>query len=179
MTRRLTALFLLLASAALAADVPAAPKGFAWRQVPAIKASFLVPDGWHFSEERRGKTLGLFITKDEIKAGGGFEIGVTINAFLDDPGAPAKVKKILDGMAAKYSSKVSPGSSEPFASLTCQFDSPRQGGKEPVRTFMVAIANPKTRTAYLVLFESPVSQWSETWPAGNAVLNNLALETEI
>ncbi len=178
-TRRLTALFLLLASGAFAADVPNPPNGFVWRQVPAIKAAFLVPADWHFAEERKDKTLGFFITKDEIKPKQGFEVGVTINVFLDDRDAPGKVKQILDGGAAKHSVKVSQGSAGPFARLTCLFDSPRDQGREPVRTFMLGIANPKTRTAYLVLFESPVSQWAAAWSKGKTVVDSLALDTEL
>ena len=48
---------LLVASSVGAAEVPDTPNGFSWKQVPQIKAAFVVPDGWHFLEETKGKTL--------------------------------------------------------------------------------------------------------------------------
>ena len=41
------------------------------------------------------------------------------------------------------------------------------------------IANPKTETAYLVTFESPVSRWDAAWAKGKPILDALALESSI
>ena len=45
-----------------AMSLPSAPSGFAWREVPEIKAAFLVPSGWQFRRHAQGTTLALFMT---------------------------------------------------------------------------------------------------------------------
>lgn len=169
----------LLASVALAGQLPAPPKGFAWHPVTAIQASFLTPDGWHVREEQSEKTLAVFITEREIQPPQEFDVGVTINAFLGNPGAPERVKKLLDDVAAKYAVRLKSAENGPFRVLACQFDSTRKKDALRIRTNMLGIANPKTRTAYLVIFESPVSRWDETWAKGKVILDNLALEAEM
>jgi hypothetical protein len=176
--RRLTLALSLLASTALAGTPPAPPPGFAWHAVEALRASFLTPDGWHVREEQSEKTLAIFITEGAFTPPDEFDVGVTINAFLDNPGAPERVKKLIDGVAAKYGVPLRSSANGPFRILACKFDSTRKKDALPVRTNMLGIANPETRTAYLVIFESPVSRWDETWAKGKVVLENLALDAE-
>ena len=177
--RRIALVLSLLASTALAGALPAPPKGFTWHAVTALEASFLTPDGWHVREEQSEKTLAVFITEKEFAPPQEFDVGVTINAFLGNPGAPERVKKLLDDVAAKYSIRLKSAENGPFRVLACQFDSTRKKDALRVRTNMLGIANPKTRTAYLVIFESPVSRWDETWSKGKVILDNLALEAEM
>ncbi|HTO53924.1 MAG TPA: hypothetical protein VMR50_11105 [Myxococcota bacterium] len=167
------------ATGALAMDRPVAPSGFTWHDVTEIRAAFLVPDGWHVREEHQDKTFALFITETAFSPPAEFEVGLTVNVFRNTPGAAAKVKQVFDAIAAKYSVKVTPGTSGPFRTLSCHFDSKPASGKEPVRQFQLGIANPKTGTAYLLIFESPVSRWDAAWAKGKPILDALALETEI
>lgn len=71
----------LVAAAALAMELPAPPAGFSWKEVPEIKAAFLMPNGWHFKQAVQGETLGLFITQENIDERGRFTTGLTINVF--------------------------------------------------------------------------------------------------
>ena len=64
---------LLLAVSVLAEDPPPAPKGYAWKRIESVKASFLVPEGWHFKEETKDGTRAFFITKEDIDKNGSFE----------------------------------------------------------------------------------------------------------
>jgi hypothetical protein len=170
---------LVVAAAALAIELPAAPTGYSWREIPEIKAAFLVPNGWNFLQERRGGALALFITEKPFSPPAEFETGLTINVFRDDPSAPARLKATLDKMVATHSARLSSGAFGPFAMLSSEFDSPREGGKEPIRTFVLGIANPETKTTYLVMFESPVSLWPAAWSKGKPIVEMLALESEI
>lgn len=179
MTRAAIVLCLLIASSAAAIELPKAPEGFGWHQVPAIRAAFLVPKGWHFREQPDGDTLAFFITQDAFTPPEKFEVGVSISVFRNDPGAPDRIKHTLEKLASAHAVELRGGSSGgPFATLACQFESPREG-KEPVRTHVMGIANAKTNTVYLVFFESPASRWTAVWPTGKTILGKLALETGV
>ena len=173
------ALCLLIASAAAAIELPKAPEGFGWHEVPAIRAAFLVPKGWHVREQRDGDKLAVFITQEAFTPPQPFEVGATINVFRNDPGAPERVKRTLEKLASAHSVELRRGSSAgAFAILACQFESPREG-KEPIRAHAMGIANAETNTAYLVFFESPASRWDASWAKGKTILGMLALESGI
>ena len=177
---RCALVFCLVASSALALELPKAPEGFHWYELAEIKAGFLVPEGWHVREERDKGTLALFITESAFEPPKEFQVGMSVNVFRGDPDAAGKVKKMFDAAQAKNGVKISPGSSGPFRTLSTHFDSPpNPGEKEPVRMFMLGISNPKTGTAYLVIFESPVSRWDGAWAKGKPILDALALESSI
>jgi hypothetical protein len=169
----------LVAAHAHAIDLPAPPPEYTWREVPAIKAAFLVPVGWHVREELDGKTLALFVTQEPFTPPHEFDIGLSVNVFLENPNAPNQIKQMLDGISSKHSVPLSQGMAGPFATLSCQFDSGREGRAEPVRTFYLAIANTATGTSYLAIFESPVSQWDAAWKLGKPIIDTLALESEL
>jgi hypothetical protein len=180
MARKALALCLLIAAvAAAAAPLPKAPEGYAWHEVPAIHASFLVPKGWHFREQSENEALTLYITQDAFTPPEKFEVGASINVFRRDPAAGARIKRMLEKLASAHAVELHRGSSGgPFTTLACQFESPREG-KEPVRTHVMGIANAETDTVYLVFFESPASQWDATWTKGRTILGKLALETGV
>ena len=179
MASRTLALCLLIAAAAAAIELPKAPAGFAWHEAPAIRAAFLVPEGWHFREQRDGEALAFFITQDAFTPPEKFEVGASISVFRKDPGAADRIKRTLEKLASAHSVELHRGSSGgPFATLACQFESPREG-KQPTRTHVMGIANAETSTVYLVFFESPASRWSATWEKGKTILGKLALETGV
>jgi len=62
----------VLASPTLAIDVPPVPSGFAWQEVPELKAAFLKPNGWFYRQESQEGTFAVFITKEDISKGGEF-----------------------------------------------------------------------------------------------------------
>lgn len=64
-----------------AMDLPAPPGGFSWREVPEIKAAFLVPSGWQFRRQTQGSTLAIFITPEGFDKDGQFSTGLTINVL--------------------------------------------------------------------------------------------------
>src|SRR5262245_59619772 len=62
-----------------AMDLPVAPIGFSWREVPEIKAAFLVPSGWQFKRETQGNTLAVCVTPEDLDNDWRFNTGLTIN----------------------------------------------------------------------------------------------------
>jgi len=171
---------LVLALAANAQDVPPAPDGFSWHAVPELRASLLVPNGWSYREERDAHlTLAMFVTEKPSAGAGELDVGLTVNAFVDDPNAPEKVKKVLDEIAARFSTKLTESSDGPFRLLACKFDSPRRRDGVMIRSYQLGIANPTTRTTYLLMFQSPVARWDETWAKGKVMLDHLAFDTQM
>jgi hypothetical protein len=59
---RLFVALLLLAPFLFAIDLPPAPPGFPWQEIPELKAAFLKPNGWYFKRETQKDTLAYFIT---------------------------------------------------------------------------------------------------------------------
>jgi hypothetical protein len=178
--RAVTVLCLLAAAlAARAAELPPPPDGFDWQAVPRIQGSVVVPKGWSDREDHDGKTLTMFITEKPFAPPRDFDVGLTVSAFVGDAKAPEKVKKLLDETATKFSVVLNASSQGRFHLLACKFDSPRKKDGVVVRTYQLGIANPETRTAYLLVFESPVSRWEEVWPKGEAMLNHLALDPDL
>lgn len=172
-------LMIVLATRVLASDLPDPPDGYSWNKVEAINASFLVPDGWHLFQERDGKTLAIFITKEVFKPPQQYETGVSINVFLNNPSAPEQVKQLFDRMAETYSAKLEMGSFGPFATLRCRYELQHAELPELVRFYNLGIGNTLTNTSYLLMFVSPASKWAQTWEIAKPVLDMLALETEI
>ena len=172
-------LLLALATRALASELPKAPDRYSWKKVAAIKGAFLVPDDWNFREIRDGTTLAIFITEKAFEPPNQYETGVSINSFLQNPSAPAQLKRTLDQVAAAHSVSLEPGSFGPFATLSCRYDSQRGGGAEPVRIFNLGIVNSITKTSYLVSVEAPVRKWPQAWRTMKPILDMLALDTEI
>jgi hypothetical protein len=169
----------LLTSRGLAADLPEPPGGYSWKHVSEIKGVFLVPESWHYFQKHEGNTFALFITKESIAATGEFQTGMSINALLHTPTAPAQVKRMVESVAMKYGSQVSTSVQEPFVRFTTHFDSPKPPTQKLIRTVMIGVANAHTSTSYLVSFECPVSDWKNQWSIGEVLVNTLGFESEL
>jgi len=156
----------------LAAALSDAPAGFSWHTVASARASFLVPTGWTARDEESGKALAVFVTESA-------DVGLTVNVYRDDPNAPATVKAHLDAMASAHGVKLTSSTNGPFQVLGCKFDAPRKPDGVPMRSAVMGIANPHTRTSYLLLFEAPVSRWDDAWAKGKVMLDHLALDPEL
>jgi len=61
----------------------------------------------------------------------------------------------------------------PFAGRGCLVED------ETTRMHTLMVANPKTNTLYLFVFEAPKGQWSEAWPIGEEILRLMLLDDEI
>src|SRR5437588_4330869 len=92
---------IVFATILLAMDLPPAPEGFTWQEIPELKAAFLKPNGWFFKREEQKGTLAYFITKEDIDKNGQFQTGLTINVFrLKKDSAVERGKSMIDQIAA-------------------------------------------------------------------------------
>jgi hypothetical protein len=169
------AAFLSLASAAQAQELPP-QKGYHWERIPEVKAAFLVPDGWFFKREKKSETFGYFISREEIKDSGEFEVGLTINVMqhLRSIKAPDYAKAFLDKFSVgKTELKRWNANQGPFTA----YGSLVRDGTTQMHTLM--IANPKTNTLYFVMFEAPEREWDKAWSIGEHIVKLLYLDDDI
>ncbi len=43
----------------------------------------------------------------------------------------------------------------------------------------LTVANPKTNTLYMFIFESPESEWDAAWKTGKQIMDTVAIDDEI
>lgn len=159
--------------------LPAPPQGFQWKEVPETEGALLVPRGWHFLKEQGGGTVACFITKKKFTPPGKYLIGVSFQAFLDNPDGSRFVKELLESVAEEYSVDMVPGGFGPFATLQVDYDLPSTAEHEAIRIVQLGLVNIRTKTAFLVMFECPVSKWRRVGPTGMTIIKNLAFSGNI
>jgi hypothetical protein len=94
-------LIALFVSAVAAIELPPAPSGFTWQEIPELRAAFLRPNGWFFKRENNKGTLAYLISKESIESGGEFQTGLTVNVFhLKKDPAVERGKYMIDQLAA-------------------------------------------------------------------------------
>lgn len=174
----LTFLAVLFVHAVPAIDRPTPPPGFTWQEIPELKAAFLRPEGWFFKREEGKGELAYFITKESIENGSEFQTGLTVNVFRHKKGGAVETaKQYVEQLAAskngeKWSKEVGPF--KEFGFLTKDTDST---GTTVSQTLMVA--NPKTNTLYLFIFESPETDWDSAWKIGKQIMDILAIDDDM
>jgi hypothetical protein len=106
---------------ALAIDVPPAPVGFTWQEVPELKAAFLKPNGWFYRKEEQQGTFAIFITKEDISKGGEFQTGLTLNVFhLKKDPATEHGKSMIENIARSKHGEMWTQKLGPFIEFGCQ-----------------------------------------------------------
>ena len=164
-------------------SLPPAPAGYSWQRLVTIKSAVLKPDGWFFKQAKKGQTDGFFITKEDIDQSGVFQTGLTLNCIRDVPKktgqAPSDYATSMADTAAGKFQLVDRTTSKqgPFRAVRFRYvDAP--AGKESITVYQLLIANDKTGTFFLVIFEAPTSSWSEAWKSGDIILKKLLLDDE-
>ena len=177
-------LAILALAAALAAqplravDHAKPPSGFTWQEIPELKAAFLKPDGWFFKEETSKGATAYFITKEDISKGGEFSTGLTVNVFhLKQDSAIDHGKALIENMAAQHHEKSWSRSQGLFQEFGCQMKDTDATGTTVMSA--LTVANPKTNTLYLFIFESTEANWDEAWKLGKPMMDSLAIDNEI
>jgi hypothetical protein len=167
----------LFAPTLLSMELPKAPSGFTWQDIPELKAAFLKPEGWFFKQEVDKGTLAYFITKEDITKTGQFDTGLTVNVFrLKQDSAVQRGKAMIDKMASDNHGKTwtqSVGAFQEFGCLIKQTDA-----SGTIVMHALTVANPKTNTLYLFLFESPESGWDAAWKIGKPIMDTLAIDDD-
>ena len=171
-------LAMLFAQTLLAITFPTPPAGFTWQEIPELKAAFLKPDGWFYKREEQKSTLAYFITKENIDKNGRFQTGLTVNVFhLKKDSAVERGKDIIQQLATTKNVKAFERDAGPFREFGCLAKDTDSSGTTVMYTY--AVANPKTNTLYLFIFESPEPEWDAAWKLGKQIVDMLPLEESI
>lgn len=170
--------FLFLAHVLRAIDLPPAPEGFDWQEVPELKAAFLKPKGWFFQQEEQKGTLAYFISKEDISKGGEFRTGLTVNVFhLKDGSSAGQGQLMIANIASAKHGKPWTKKVGPFVEFGCEVSETDETGT--IVMHALAVANPKTNTLYYFSFESPEADWKDAWKIGKQMMDKLALNDEV
>lgn len=171
-------LALLTVQTVSAIDLPSPPSGFVWQEIPELKAAIPRPNGWFFKREEQKGTQAYFITKENIDKNGRFQTGLTVNVFhLKKDSAVEKGKHLIDQMAAAKHGENWAQDAGPFKEFGCLTKDTDPSGTSVMHS--LAVANPKTNTLYLFIFESPEPDWDSAWKTGRQIMDTLALDDEI
>lgn len=161
-----------------ATDLPVPPDGFTWQGVPELKAAFLRPNHWFFKREENKGTLAYFITKESIENGGEFQTGLTVNVFRHKKDSAVETAKYyIDELTAKKHGEKWAKDVGPFKEFGCLTRDTDANGTIVLQTLMVA--NPKTNTLYLFVFESPETSWESAWKIGKQIVDMLVIDDEV
>ena len=162
-----------------AADLPSPPSGFSWQQIPEVNSALLKPDGWYFKQAEKQGILGYFITKQDIDKLGHFDTGLTVNVFpkLGNGLAVERGKALIDKVAAAHNQMGWSRQAGQLQEFGCEIKDTDASGTEVMHA--LAVANTKTDTLYLFIFESPESDWNASWKIGKEIMDALTFDDGI
>ena len=176
-------LFLSVAAITQESALPEPPKGYSWQWCEDIKGAFLKPDGWFFKKDAKGDTLGIFITKEDIGKDSQFRTGLTVNVIrkvAEKKKIPASehIRQFRDS-ARKSTKFIREWDTDmgPFKAVGFLYE--KQSKEGAYRVHNLLIANDKTGTVYLVMFEAPVEEWEAAWRLGEPIMKKLYIDDEI
>lgn len=173
------------APAAASTSRPAAPAGYEWQECPEIKGALLRPDGWFFKKETGRDSIAYFVSKENIDAAGEFTTGLTMNVLQNVDtimGSPPSIyaEELIAEAARSSDVRNAPWTHRmgPFLSHGVVITTPDLVKGDFV-THMLAIANDRTGTMYLVTFESPVETWQSASQIADPMLKKLWIDSDI
>lgn len=164
--------------------LPVSPAGYSWQRLPTIKSALLKPDGWFFKQSKKGQTESFFVTKEDIEKSGGFQTGLTLNCIRDISKKTGQLPSayaasLADSAASKHHlTNRTSAPQGPFHAVRFSYvDAPT--GKESITIHQLLIANDKTGTLFMVIFEAPTKSWNDAWKTGEPILKKMLLDDEI
>lgn len=165
---------------------PAAPNGFAWRELEQVNGAVLVPDGWHFSELSSHGTLVYRVTREKLdKDSKTFRTGLTINVVKSvkskskAPPAIYAVKHVLDYIkAAESATEPKVDKAGKFQRITCYVvkKMPDVDPDIEFRIRLTTLANDETDTLYVLTFGTPKTEWDVNYEIGKTLFNPIMLD---
>ena len=173
-------LLLALAAGLDGEDAPPAPEGFSWKRVESLKASFLMPDGWHFKQEEQHGARAFFITLENIDKAGRFETGLSVNVqTLERDKAPERAAQFVLGMMQAH--EVLDQWAKEVGVMKIFGCRVRETEKDhpPLIIHVLTVANERSNTLYLMMFESPEASWDAAWAKGRVMLEKFLLDDEV
>lgn len=174
----------LLCLNTLGRELPAPPDGFKRVMICDDKMSLLQPDGWYFKKVNdKPNATGYFITKEKIEKQGLYETGLALNIATN---VKKQSGKKPSEYAAYYLAKQARRGKEldvfsreigPFRNIGGRFLIKDDQGELIIHFYL--IANDKTGTLFIYMFEAPKDQWDEAWKIGEVMFKNLHLDDEV
>lgn len=79
-------------------------------------------------------------------------------------------------MAAQHNVKTWNRAAGPFQEFGCELKDTDASGT--IVMHALTVANPKTNTLYLFIFESPVTSWDAAWKVGQQIMDTLAIDDD-
>ncbi len=180
-----TAGMLALPAEAASMELPQPPKGYQWQTCPEISGALLRPDGWYFKKEIDNDKREYYISKENIAANGEFTTGLTMVALVgygNSTGVSAAefAKNYIRNAASSSRIRKTPWTNRmgPFVAHGVIITTPDIAKGDFVSHHLV-IANEKTSTVYIVIFESPVEDWAAMKLLSEPMLKQLYIESDI
>jgi hypothetical protein len=162
---------------------PPAPDGFTWRRLPEINAAVLVPERWSFKRtigRVGGPAFAYFVSVENIDANGSFQTGLSLNVLVASSRS-ADAETMIGGLAGRTTGQVLRPPWEltdgAFHQYGCLIRMPGKAGPYVVEHRV--IVNTKTKTAYILSFESPEPGWKDSWAKGAKMEELLQLDDNL
>jgi hypothetical protein len=167
-------------------ELPAAPEGFDWKQLPEINASFLMPRGWHFKHESSDGSDAYFLTLENIEKEGIYKTGLSINSV---PQISKKTNKWPKQYAREFHESMK---SDTAIHITREWENPQAPfvvyGMEYEKVVsenftlvvhQLVVANEKTDRLYVILYESSKDIWDAAWSIGDLMMTKFVLDESL
>ena len=165
--------------------LPEAPKGFLWKQLPFIKAQFLMPNDWNFNfvPENKDERYIYYITKENINQKGYYQTGMNIRVIRNVP------TKLKGQLPSEYSANIVAETAKKVK-FTKKWDEQKgifkesgyiyvddSDNKNSITVYRLYISNDKTGTVYILTFEGPTKEWDSLWKnIGEVIFKNFSLD---
>ncbi|MDO7876821.1 hypothetical protein Q5H93_18900 [Hymenobacter sp. ASUV-10] len=182
------ALLLTLPARAQRLDTPLAepPAGFHWQPLPEARAALLLPDGWYFRPEVQKNNLTYYLTQDQMGESGQYQAGLSLHVvrrakkYTRLP-APAYAERLMLRAGFGQGQRQQEQGHRTEGPLALRWVRYREAlpDAEPRMVYQLAMANGKTDTLYLLVFEGPEKEWAELWPLGQTMVRELTLDSKL
>jgi len=164
-------------------ELPRLPKGYSWIPILGEKAALVRPEGWYVKEERKGTTQAFFVTREDIAKKGSYRTGLSLNVVrrvAETAGVAPSVfaRQMLERIASRSDVSRQDGWEEeqgPFVVRAARF---LMSGKDHDRIIAhyFLLANDRTGTLFVYVFESPTEEWDAAWRHGAVMMENLVVD---
>ena len=177
-------LLLCVAVSAGAEEMPEAPDGYSWVKYCEDKCAILKPDGWFYRTGKQGGNEVHSVSVEDSEKKGKFDTGLTVIIRRDvekkyKMSATEVAKKFVD-IACKSCRQLQRWEKNlgPFKGFGCLVSKKYSDNVTMVMHYMV-VANDKTGTVFVFLFESPEKQWEQAWKKGDVMMEKLMIDDEV
>jgi hypothetical protein len=162
-------------------SLPSTPSGYSWQRLPSGKSALLKPDGWYFKQGWKGQADAVVLAREDIDKTGAYKTGLTLSCMRQIPKRTGQLpsayaQSLVEAAAANHKllerSKSAQG---PFRSVRFRFVE-TSASKESTTVCYLLVANDKTGSLFLIIFESPTAEWNQAWKKGEIILKKMRLD---